>query len=60
MLYSHVAISFLSKLLVVLRYHVDNANSSDPRDKDLLLKTMKSSLQYCIRFVVRSRLLFSQ
>ncbi|XP_034240436.1 dedicator of cytokinesis protein 1 isoform X3 [Thrips palmi] len=49
-----------NKLLVVLRYHVENANSSDPRDKDLLLKTMKSSLQYCIRFVVRSRLLFSQ
>lgn len=46
-----------NKLLVVLRHHVDNANSTD--HKELLLKTMKS-LQYCIKFVVRSRLLFSQ
>ncbi|XP_039295839.1 dedicator of cytokinesis protein 1 [Nilaparvata lugens] len=43
-----------SKLMVVLKCHVDNAKTSD---KDVLLKTMKC-LQYCIRFVVRSRLLF--
>nr|CAD7428798.1 unnamed protein product [Timema monikensis] len=48
-----------SKLIVVLKYHVDNANSTDVQDKDILLKTMKS-LQYCMRFVVRSRLLFSE
>ncbi|KAK3913017.1 Dedicator of cytokinesis protein 1 [Frankliniella fusca] len=48
-----------NKLLVVLRYHVENANSTDVRDKELLLKTMKS-LQYCMKFVVRSRSLFSQ
>ncbi|XP_046667072.1 LOW QUALITY PROTEIN: dedicator of cytokinesis protein 1-like [Homalodisca vitripennis] len=46
-----------NKLIVVLKHHVDNANSSE--DKDLLLKTMKS-LQYIMRFIVRSRILFSE
>lgn len=44
-----------SKLIVVLKHHVDNANSTE--DKDVLSKTMKS-LQYIMRFIVRSRLLF--
>ncbi|XP_069695131.1 dedicator of cytokinesis protein 1 isoform X3 [Periplaneta americana] len=48
-----------NKLIVVLKYHIDNANSNDSQDKDLLLKTMKS-LQYCMRFIVRSRQLFSE
>ncbi|PSN51994.1 Dedicator of cytokinesis protein 1 [Blattella germanica] len=48
-----------NKLIVVLKYHIDNANSSDNQDKDLLLRTMKS-LQYCMRFIVRSRQLFSE
>ncbi|GFG33105.1 hypothetical protein Cfor_10663, partial [Coptotermes formosanus] len=46
-----------NKLIVVLKYHIDNANSTD-NSKDLL-KAMKS-LQYCMRFIVRSRQLFSE
>ncbi|XP_033607516.1 dedicator of cytokinesis protein 1 isoform X3 [Cryptotermes secundus] len=48
-----------NKLIVVLKYHIDNANCTDSQNKDLMLKTMKS-LQYCIRFIVRSRQLFSE
>ncbi|KAJ9589857.1 hypothetical protein L9F63_017012, partial [Diploptera punctata] len=48
-----------NKLIVVLKYHINNANSTDNQDKDLLLRTMKS-LQYCMRFIVRSRQLFSE
>ncbi|XP_063232451.1 dedicator of cytokinesis protein 1 isoform X3 [Bacillus rossius redtenbacheri] len=51
-----------SKLMVVLKCHIDNAPalslSADPKD-NLLLRTMKS-IQYCMRFIVRSRLLFSE
>ena len=49
---------FCSKLIVVLKYHIDNANSTDGQTKDLL-KAMKY-LQYCMRFIVRSRQLFSE
>ncbi|KAG8228173.1 hypothetical protein J437_LFUL014408 [Ladona fulva] len=45
------------KLIVVLKYHIDNANSVG--GQEILLKTMKS-LQYCMKFIVRSRLLFSE
>ncbi|XP_049862449.1 dedicator of cytokinesis protein 1 isoform X3 [Schistocerca gregaria] len=48
-----------NKLIVVLKYHIDNASSTDSQDKDMLLRTMKS-LQYCMRFVVRSRQLFAE
>ncbi|XP_046384567.1 dedicator of cytokinesis protein 1 isoform X4 [Ischnura elegans] len=44
------------KLIVVLKYYIDNANS--PGGQEILLKTMKS-LQYCMKFIVRSRQLFS-
>jgi hypothetical protein len=43
---------------VVLKYHIDNANCTDGLTKDLL-KAMKY-LQYCMRFIVRSRQLFSE
>lgn len=45
------------KLLTVLKYHIDNVNSSE--SQDLLLKIMKS-LQYLVKFIVRSRLLFAE
>lgn len=45
------------KLLTVLKYHIDNANSAE--SQDLLLKIMKS-LQYLVKFIVRSRLLFAE
>ncbi|KAJ8670596.1 hypothetical protein QAD02_001855 [Eretmocerus hayati] len=46
------------KLISVLKKRIDNASSADVQDKDSLLKTMKN-LQYCIRFIVQSRLLFT-
>ncbi|KAK9296200.1 hypothetical protein QLX08_009705 [Tetragonisca angustula] len=46
------------KLIAVLRKRIDNATNNDTQERDILLKTMKS-LQYCMRFVVESRLLFT-
>ncbi|XP_076759593.1 dedicator of cytokinesis protein myoblast city isoform X4 [Xylocopa sonorina] len=46
------------KLIAVLRKRIDNATNNDGQERDILLKTMKS-LQYCMRFVVESRLLFT-
>ncbi|XP_014253314.1 dedicator of cytokinesis protein 1 isoform X3 [Cimex lectularius] len=48
-----------NKLLKVLKYHVDNSDFINPHNKDILLKTMKS-LQYIMKFIVRSRILFSE
>ncbi|KAL7286180.1 hypothetical protein TKK_0019548 [Trichogramma kaykai] len=45
------------KLIAVLKKRIDNASECSPADKDILLKTMKN-LQYCMRFIVESRLLF--
>ncbi|XP_075232677.1 dedicator of cytokinesis protein myoblast city [Lycorma delicatula] len=45
-----------SKLIVVIKSHVDNANSTA---ENILFKTMKC-IQYCMRFIVRSRFLFSE
>ncbi|KAL1137917.1 hypothetical protein AAG570_009612 [Ranatra chinensis] len=45
-----------NKLIVVFKGYIDNAG--DPAIRELLLKAMKS-LQYCIRFIVRSRILFA-
>ncbi|XP_047365946.1 dedicator of cytokinesis protein 1 isoform X2 [Vespa velutina] len=47
------------KLIAVLRKRIDGASTSDGQERDLLLKTMKS-LQYCMRFIVESRLLFTE
>ncbi|XP_078053338.1 dedicator of cytokinesis protein myoblast city isoform X1 [Augochlora pura] len=47
------------KLIAVLRKRIDNACNNDGQERDILLKTMKS-LQYCMRFVVESRLLFTE
>ncbi|XP_076678471.1 dedicator of cytokinesis protein myoblast city isoform X2 [Andrena cerasifolii] len=47
------------KLIAVLRKRIDNATNNDGQERDVLLKTMKS-LQYCMRFVVESRLLFTE
>ncbi|XP_020283330.1 dedicator of cytokinesis protein 1 isoform X3 [Pseudomyrmex gracilis] len=47
------------KLIAVLRKRIDNVGNCDGQERDLLLKTMKS-LQYCMRFIVESRLLFTE
>ncbi|KAF4529699.1 hypothetical protein B566_EDAN016654, partial [Ephemera danica] len=47
------------KLIAVIKHQVDNAMSAEGSDKDLLLKTMKT-IQYNLKFIVRSRLLFSE
>lgn len=48
------------KLIAVLRKRIESASSNyDGQERDLLLKTMKS-LQYCMRFIVESRLLFTE
>ncbi|EFN73187.1 Dedicator of cytokinesis protein 1 [Camponotus floridanus] len=47
------------KLIAVLRKRIDNIGNNDGQERDLLLKTMKS-LQYCMRFIVESRLLFTE
>ncbi|XP_024936302.1 dedicator of cytokinesis protein 1 isoform X7 [Cephus cinctus] len=47
------------KLIAVLRKRIDSAGTNDGQERDLLLKTMKS-LQYCMRFVVESRLRFTE
>ncbi|XP_011297282.1 dedicator of cytokinesis protein 1 isoform X1 [Fopius arisanus] len=49
------------KLIAVLRKRIDGAScqSSDGQERDILLKTMKS-LQYCMRFIVKSRMLFTE
>lgn len=54
-------VSYSSKLIAVLKYYVDNATSSDASDtgERVILKAMKS-LQYIIRFIVRSRILFTE
>ncbi|XP_023288564.1 dedicator of cytokinesis protein 1 isoform X2 [Orussus abietinus] len=46
------------KLIVVLRKRIVSACTNDVQERDLLLRTMKS-LQYCMRFIVESRLLFT-
>jgi len=46
------------KLIAVLRKRIDNVGNNG-QERDLLLKTMKS-LQYCMRFIVESRLLFTE
>ncbi|KAK9502031.1 hypothetical protein O3M35_012639 [Rhynocoris fuscipes] len=48
-----------NKLIAVLKEHVENANSPDREEREILLKTMKS-LQYIMKFIVRSRILFSE
>ncbi|XP_026809422.1 dedicator of cytokinesis protein 1 isoform X2 [Rhopalosiphum maidis] len=45
-----------NKLIVVLKFHLSNL---DQTDKDLLLKIMKS-FKYIMKFIARSRFLFSQ
>ncbi|XP_011337215.1 dedicator of cytokinesis protein 1 isoform X1 [Ooceraea biroi] len=47
------------KLIAVLRKRIDHIGNNDGQERDLLLKTMKS-LQYCMRFIVESRLLFTE
>lgn len=47
------------KLIAVLRKRIDGATTNDSQERDVLLKTMKS-LQYCMRFIVESRLLFTE
>ncbi|KAG5343195.1 DOCK1 protein, partial [Acromyrmex heyeri] len=47
------------KLIAVLRKRIDSVSNGDGQERDLLLKTMKS-LQYCMRFIVESRLLFTE
>ncbi|XP_066581822.1 dedicator of cytokinesis protein 1 isoform X2 [Prorops nasuta] len=47
------------KLIAVLRKRIEKASTNDGQERDLLLRTMKS-LQYCMRFVVESRLLFTE
>lgn len=51
------------KLVAVLQKNIDTANTSrvsnNCQQRDLLLKTMKN-LQYCIRFIVESRLLYAE
>eukprot|EP00058_Branchiostoma_floridae_P022855 XP_002608345.1 hypothetical protein BRAFLDRAFT_91300 [Branchiostoma floridae] len=55
---SHLKFAFRhSKLMVVLKYYIDNANERDNHES--LLKAMKS-LQYIFKFIVRSRVLYSQ
>lgn len=46
------------KLISVLRKRIESVSICGGHEKDLL-KTMKS-LQYCIRFIVKSRLLFTE
>lgn len=47
--------------MVVLKGHIDNAckGSVDNNKENILYKAMKS-LQYILRFIVRSRVLFSE
>lgn len=47
------------KLIAVLHKRIDSVSNNDGQERDLLLKTMKS-LQYCMRFIVESRLLFTE
>ncbi|XP_067207395.1 dedicator of cytokinesis protein 1 isoform X5 [Linepithema humile] len=47
------------KLITVLHKRINKVGNSDGQERDLLLKTMKS-LQYCMRFIVESRLLFTE
>ncbi|XP_034937564.1 dedicator of cytokinesis protein 1 isoform X2 [Chelonus insularis] len=47
------------KLITVIKTRIDNANVCQGQERDVLLKTMKS-LQYCMRFIVKSRLLFTE
>ncbi|XP_044743403.1 dedicator of cytokinesis protein 1 isoform X2 [Chrysoperla carnea] len=47
------------KLIAVLKYYVDTAANSTDSSDTLLLKAMKS-LQYIIRFIVRSKILFNE
>ncbi|KAL0276596.1 UNVERIFIED_CONTAM: hypothetical protein PYX00_004139 [Menopon gallinae] len=47
-----------NKLMVVLKSHVESASANEEK-KDFYLKLMKS-LQYVFRFIVRSRMLFSE
>ncbi|XP_014489472.1 PREDICTED: dedicator of cytokinesis protein 1 isoform X4 [Dinoponera quadriceps] len=47
------------KLIAVLRKRIDIVSNNDGQERDLLLKTMKS-LQYCMRFIVESRLLYTE
>ncbi|XP_064601988.1 dedicator of cytokinesis protein 1-like isoform X2 [Liolophura sinensis] len=45
-----------NKLLVIFKFYIDNAN--EKAQQDSLLKAMKS-IEYIIKFIIRSRLLFS-
>nr|XP_018917246.1 PREDICTED: dedicator of cytokinesis protein 1 isoform X2 [Bemisia tabaci] len=47
-----------NKLMVVLQYLINDIDLADGSDKNLLLKTMKS-IQYVMKFIIRSRILFS-
>lgn len=47
------------KLIAVLKKRIESASANDGQEKDILLKTMKN-LQYCMRFIVESRLLFTE
>ncbi|XP_014208352.1 dedicator of cytokinesis protein 1 isoform X2 [Copidosoma floridanum] len=47
------------KLITVLKKRIESIGASDGQEKDILLKTMKN-LQYCLRFIVESRLLFTE
>lgn len=47
------------KLIAVLKKRIQSASANDGQEKDILLKTMKN-LQYCMRFIVESRLLFTE
>lgn len=47
------------KLIAVLKKRIKSASANDGQEKDILLKTMKN-LQYCMRFIVESRLLFTE
>lgn len=49
-----------SKLITVLKDHIDSAcNVTGENNKNILYKALKS-LQYIFRFIVRSRVLFSE
>lgn len=51
--------SFNSKLINVLQTHIRNAINNKTPEHELLYKTMKN-LQYIMKFVIRSRILFAK
>lgn len=50
---------FYSKLINVLQTHIRNAINNTTPENETLYKTMKN-LQYIMKFVIRSRILFAK